>query len=382
MSRTARIAAVGDVMLGEYAALGFGARTRSLRMGGDWLVERVGPLLSQFDCAVGNLEAPLSERGRRFWIYDSVIFRGHPGATTELRRAGFRALSLANNHMLQHGREAFSDTVRAIEGEGIAAVGVRAPNGGSRLARLEVGGRSLGLLGYSLWPSEVNEEHNDCFPMLVGRENVILEDIRRHAGEVDDLLVSIHWGYEFVHVPSEAEIALGRAMIEAGARVVLGHHPHVLQGIEEYGGGLIAYSLGNFVFDMDMPDCLESVVLEVGLADDGVDWRLHPVVLDEDFRPRPATEREAAAILERMAEWSRAISDPATAGQRGVDACRAASAEGKLAAQAIQNRFFVRNLHRYPKRFLLLKLYRKLKNKLLGRYSTRQYQQDVTHIHR
>ncbi len=308
-----------------------------------------------------------------------MIFRGLPGAARALREANLRVLTLANNHMLQHGREVFSDTVAALGDAGITPAGLRNESGGSRLATVEVKGRRLGFLGYSLWPSEHHEEDNDLFPMLVGREEKIIEDVRRHAPAVDHLLVCIHWGYEFVHVPSEKEIVLGRAMIDAGARAVLGHHPHVLQGVERYHGGVIAYSLGNFVFDMDAPACRESVILELEIGADAADYRLEPILIDAAFRPRHATGAAAEKILEHARDYSRRIGDPAAAAERTVEACRAASAQGKSDAQRRQNRFFLANLHRYPSRFVFGKLYRKLKNKLLGRYSSAQYRRDISH---
>ncbi|MBE7558935.1 CapA family protein [bacterium] len=379
MKQPIRIAAVGDIMLGEYAALGFGVRSRSVQLGADWPLALVRERLNDFDLVVGNLEAPLSDRGRNAWRYSSVVFRGLAEAAKALREANFRALSLANNHMLQHGREVFSDTVRHLEDAGVVAVGLRNRSGGSRLATLEMRGVRLGFLGYSLWPSEAHEHENDCFPMVVGREETIIDDVRSHVKSVDHLLVCIHWGYEFVHVPSEREITLGRAIVDAGARAVLAHHPHVLQGVERYKKGLIAYSLGNFVFDMDDPACRESAILELTLTDSTLEYRWEPVWLDDTFRPAIATGEDERRILAHLAKYNTMITDESSAGDRTVEACRAASARGKVAAQRRQNRYFLKNAHRYPVRFVFVKLARKLLNLAQGRYRTAQYHRDISH---
>ncbi|MCH7780840.1 MAG: CapA family protein [Acidobacteria bacterium] len=130
------------------------------------------------------------------------------------------------------------------------------------------------------------------------------------AREIADVVVvSLHSGKEYADEPNAAQVELSHAAIDAGALLVIGHHPHTLQGLEEYNGGLIAYSLGNFVFDLDAgdleslgPRAFETVVLYVTLTEDEiVGVRMEPVFIDVlENRPRPATEAEARAILERV----------------------------------------------------------------------------------
>ena len=101
------LATVGDIMLGEYASIGFGIRTKAERFGWQWPFEKINKQLSKADLLVGNLEAALAEHGQRWFDYNSVIFRSDPGAASALAELGFRAVSIANNHILQHGRKVF-----------------------------------------------------------------------------------------------------------------------------------------------------------------------------------------------------------------------------------------------------------------------------------
>jgi hypothetical protein len=125
----------------------------------------------------------------------------------------------------------------------------------------------------------------------------------------DIVVVSLHSGVEYTDAPQPEQQQLAHAAVDAGALLVLGHHPHALQGWEYYGDGLIVYSLGNFVFDLDADDlanlgprAFESIVLYVTLsAGRVIDVRAEPVIIDPiEDRPRPATQEEGASILERL----------------------------------------------------------------------------------
>lgn len=95
----------------------------------------------------------------------------------------------------------------------------------------------------------------------------MIEDIQRASKESDMVIVSVHWGKEYVDTPTEAQYRLGRTAIDAGASIVLGHHPHVLQGIEFYNGGIICYSLGNFIFDLVRPSTKETGIFKFLIKD-------------------------------------------------------------------------------------------------------------------
>ena len=116
-------------------------------------------------------------------------------------------------------------------------------------------------------------------------------------------MVSVHWGEEFIQEPAPSEIRLARRLVDAGATLVIGHHPHVLRGIERYGDGCIVYSLGNFVCDMVWDDTLRtSMVFECELTPAGVrDVRLVPVFINDDFQPSTADRKPRREELTEMA---------------------------------------------------------------------------------
>jgi poly-gamma-glutamate synthesis protein (capsule biosynthesis protein) len=141
----------------------------------------------------------------------------------------------------------------------------------------------------------------------------IAEDVAKAKGEADVVVVAIQAGLEYTEAPIALQTAAAHAAINAGASAVFGHHPHVLQGIETYKGGVIIYSLGNLVFDLDRLDYLYpglpstlTGMLSVELSKDGVvGCEFVPMRIDEgDGRPRPVSGAEAAPVLERMERLS------------------------------------------------------------------------------
>lgn len=157
-------------------------------------------------------------------------------------------LNVANNHAIDHGLEAFLESTSRLSGLGIAMCGLRGTDGwASQPITREERGLRIGFLGYSLRPgAEAAREHPHAEPS----ETEILADVRRLRPEIDCLVVSLHWGEEFAPLPSAGEVVLAHSIAEAGATIVLGHHPHVARPVERYRGAVIAYSLGNFAGDM------------------------------------------------------------------------------------------------------------------------------------
>lgn len=236
---------------------------------------RIGHHLRAADLVLVNLEGPLTTRGRR--IPKNFNFRADPSMVAALVRAGIGAVSLANNHVMDYGAVGMQDTLAVLQREGIVAFGagmrLRAAREGAVAERR---GMRIGFLGYlfmgnSLEPAEIFA--TAARPGVAGHarseealEAMVREDTGRLRPHVDVLVVSFHWGREKRYEPEPYQQRLGRATIDAGADVVVGHHPHVVQGIETYGGGLIAYSLGNFVFGGKWrPGDTDAILLKVRL---------------------------------------------------------------------------------------------------------------------
>lgn len=236
------LAAVGDVLF----ARGVGKQIG--RHGADWPFGKTRGILKGADLAFCNLECPLSTRGvpqkRRF------LFRADPKLATTLRSNGFDVVSLANNHTLDYGREAMLDTIEAVRRAGMTPIGA----GKNRADTLRVrvvkrNGLRIGFVAYADLPSYGIVLLPDR-PTVAGADSGLLpREIRAAKSKCDVLVVSFHWGVEYMKRSAERQRTLARLCIDNGADLVLGHHPHVLQPVEVYKGRPIAYSLGAFIWD-------------------------------------------------------------------------------------------------------------------------------------
>lgn len=340
-----RLVAVGDIMLGEGPlGLGRGMSSSIRREGPDYPFAHVGECLGSGDLVFGNLEAVLSDRGAKRGNVRSLAMRGDPRAAQGLKRAGFAVLSLANNHALEHGEEALADTMRALSDQGIAVAGVGANHEEARKPLvLTAKGATVAFLAYCLVPDRTAY-------VSVDDTRDICRDVAGARAKADLVVVSLHWGHEYIHRPSPDQVRLAHDIIDSGCAVVLGHHPHVLQGMEGYNGGLIAYSLGNFVFDMWGRGTRESVIMRIGLSRGGVtDWEAIPVRINEKSQPEILSRQEGEDLRRRLREWSASLLAP-VAGDR--EAQKRTYMEEVRACRSAQRRMvrkhFVRNLFRYP----------------------------------
>lgn len=280
-----RINACGDILLADfYFDIGYGIGSKMRKWGADFFFDKVREVLRDCDFLVGNLECPISNHSCRRGLRRRE-FLATPNVVDALARAGFNALSVANNHMSQHGSMAFKETISLLDSRGIIALG-RVPPGAKEqtFAVKDVNRRRLGLLAFSL----VEDHYNLCDKGYAFRptEEEVLKQIARRKTECDVLVVLLHWGEEFVSRPSKAQVLLAHHMIEAGCDVILGSHPHVFQGVEMYKGKTIAYSLGNFIFSMPLEATRASVIFTVCINVDGSQsFRIKPIWIDDSYRP-------------------------------------------------------------------------------------------------
>lgn len=287
--RTVRLVAVGDLMLGDSAictGYGFASRYSEEEFAGT--MSATSALLGSADIVFGNLECSLSQHGHEPRKWTSTQLRGREGYASALRVAGFNIVNVANNHASQHGDQVFFETVALMRAAGVACCGLRGSGPWcSEPAFVEANDLRIGFLGYCLRPRQYSPA---LPPFAEGSSAEIAEDIDRLKPDVDHVVVSLHWGEEYVSVPSVSEVDLAHDIIDAGAAVILGHHPHVPRPIERWRGGVIAYSLSNFISDMIWYSPLrEPLLLTLDLADCPVQvtaTRLHiadsylPVSLD------------------------------------------------------------------------------------------------------
>lgn len=204
--------------------------------------------LDDADILFGNLEGPVSDQGRDRG--NSYSFRMSPRVVSVLSAQGFDVLSIANNHMADWGREAFTDTLGKFATSGIALVGGgKNTTEAARPQVIETRGQKFCFLGFSdVGPAGLLAGSTTAGVLPAGKVNMVKSITSAKRG-CDVVVASFHFGNEYQKLPTARQRDLARAAIDSGASIVVGTHPHVVQPIEEYNGGLIMYSLGNFVFD-------------------------------------------------------------------------------------------------------------------------------------
>lgn len=274
------LVAVGDVMLARNVG------KRISEHGPDWPFKRVMHLVRNADLAFCNLECPISSDAVK--VNKPICFRADPETVRSLKNVGFNTLSLANNHSLDCGRPGLVDTMDNLKQAGIAFAGAGTTlSEAERPTFLKIGNLRVAFLGRTAIFPENSWPRPDA-PGIAFLDNATIEQAVADArSKADIVIVSIHWGVEYRKNPDPEQIALAHRLIDAGASVVLGHHPHVIQPMERYHGGLIAYSLGNFVFDSPVRQCKRSAILRCRLSKAGVgDVSVIPIQLD-DYRPVP-----------------------------------------------------------------------------------------------
>ena len=262
-----RFVAVGDVSFGDnYVCASIGVNASLRQTPHLEIFSGVRDYIASGDLAFANLETVLSDAGLDPRSLHSMHMRGRPDDVLHMVDAGFNVVNVANNHMLQHGVEAFEETVATLRDHGLGVVGLAEKNGLNCIPyRTKLGNKDVVFLGYGF---ERDLYFEDTTLYAQGEEKNILEDIR--ACKTDDNLVvcSFHWGKEFISYPNLAQISLGRKVIEQGCDLILGHHPHVLNGFEIWHDCLIFYSLGNFVFDQAWnPPCTEGCIVRLAFED-------------------------------------------------------------------------------------------------------------------
>lgn len=346
-----KLVAVGDLMLGDHpVCFGHGVRSTIETNGFDYIFKDVAKYFSGNDIVFGNLESVLSDHGYDPDNLISAELRGSGKFSSGLAAIGFNVLNIANNHILQHGADAFFETIQNIKNAGITPLGLRCKN--NNLSEVVVikdeDGSSVALVGYSLR----SEKYYNSTPLYsLCDEHQILrqvdELIARFEGPV---VVSLHWGDEYLHAPSASQVKFARKIIDKGVSLILGHHPHVLQGIEEYKSGLIVYSLGNFVFDKWQRSSRESIIFNCEILNNGiVDYSFVPVYINSTFQPIVAKDKKLFCINKKLNNYKNII----LTGNLDDDKNYEKKAKKVYLIFRIQSYlYFILNINRYKKSIL------------------------------
>ncbi len=286
--------AVGDVMVGRAVGKLIDEHTP------DYPFERVREYLKQPDLTFGNLECAVTKRG--FTTNKAYRLKADPKVVPALSEAGFDVLSLANNHTMDCGRLGLLETLSSLKGAGISTVGAGKDSLDARKPVLEsVHGIRVAFLAFTDAP----DGSSPCLAWIDSAR--VVQAVREAKKQADLVLVSFHWGEEYATAPLPYQKALAHAVIDAGAALVIGHHPHVIEGVERYKQGLIAYSLGNFVFDQHEERGKRGIALGCLLTKDGVAHAvLAPYVIREN-RPQPPEPWEDWEIMATVRAYSQTL---------------------------------------------------------------------------
>ena len=234
---------IGDIFPGdEIFTVGFGIKSKSTLDRVHQWAGNISNTIGKADYIVGNLESPLIDKlfAKNNTFFGSTLF------ANVLKESGVNVLSIANNHILEHGTEGFEQTVRLLKDKGIKTIGQN-ENGAPSILTIKHGDITICLSGFCD-EKVCNIENPRCYASLV--ENDILETLEKmKANHADIIIFVFHWGNEYIQMPSLEQKALAHKLIDKGANLIIGHHPHVIQPYEKYHGGHIVYSLGNFCFD-------------------------------------------------------------------------------------------------------------------------------------
>ncbi|MFF2888817.1 CapA family protein [Paenibacillus sp. NPDC057967] len=244
MSELISLSFVGDMMPGEYI------NRILLEKGYDFPYQKVLLYLSEPDIMAGNLELPITTRGTPI-EGTPYVHKGSPEALPPLRDAGFDVLSLANNHALDQGLEGMHDTMKHLQEAGIGYMGV-GNNDAEAFAPyvMEARGFKVAYIGVSgvIPYTHLKADRNTPGIAETYETKRTVAAIASAKEDADLVIVMVHWGEDAADKPKNLHRNYAREYIDAGADIVIGSHPHVLQGFENYKGKWIAYSLGNFVY--------------------------------------------------------------------------------------------------------------------------------------
>jgi poly-gamma-glutamate capsule biosynthesis protein CapA/YwtB (metallophosphatase superfamily) len=301
------IAATGDLMLSSWII------DVIQEQGVDYPYDSTRFIISAADLALANLEAPLTSGGDRF-PDKRFTFKVPPDFVHGIKSAGFDIVNLANNHIMDYGRDGLITTLATLDSLDIFHCGA---GENRRLACapavIDRYGVRIAFVGFSLtFPEEFwagSTTCGTCYPSDSIVESVIAECESR----ADLTVVTFHWGGEKLTKPKPYQIEYAHRVIDLGADLVIGHHPHVLQGLELYKNRLIAYSLGNYAFGSYSENARDSMILQAQISPAGlVNARLFPIcVLNSQvqFQPKPLRGKSAQRVLDDLNAISRHLNE-------------------------------------------------------------------------
>ena len=300
------VCAGGDVM-GAW-----GVDTAIRAHGADYVMRELRPVLRKADFAFFNLESPLSNRGSP-QTWKDVYFRGNPALAGAIARAGVDVVGMANNHCLDYKAPALLDTISRMNRLGVKVCGAGRNAGAAyKFAYVTRKGVTVAFMQWTdiMPPGYAATSGNPGAAVGPGWRpynsmSKFRTAIRAAKRKADYVVVALHWGVEGQHYPVGTQVQEGHAAVDAGADLVMSHHPHFLQGAEAYHGGLIMYSFGDLVFPPRSRPAAETALMTSTITRSKIVAVMTPFLLDRNGVPHLAHGSDAASILSQMKGYSR-----------------------------------------------------------------------------
>ena len=301
-TETVSIVAAGDVMLGSWV------QNVIFENGWDYPFRNIDSILTQADIVFANLEAPFGTKDSAAFE-KTYTFQVAPDLVKVLTAGKINVVSVANNHILDFGVEDLFETMTLLNQNNIqySGAGKNLPEA-RQPARMEAKGKKIAVACYSLtFPEEfwaTDTTAGTCFPF----DTFFYDDLRKFKAENDLVIVSFHWGGELLRYPKPYQLELAHNAIKVGADLVIGHHPHVVQGIELYRGKMIVYSLGNYIFGSYSESVKESMLLKFYFGTNGLSaCKIYPLNVynkEVEFQPQLLTDQNKQTFLEGLNQIS------------------------------------------------------------------------------
>jgi len=269
-----------------------------------WPFEKIKDILSSADISAINLESPFTLGAKSYLVpTGSFSFNADPQTLAGLSAAGIDLVTLANNHFANQGQKGMRDTFSLLAGAGIGYVG--AGNNDQEAHQevvIEKNGIKFAFLGYG-YPNDYSVATADRAGIATMSLPPAIADVKRIREQADVVVVMIHDGVEYTNIPTSHQKEFARAMIDSGADLIIGHHPHWVQQIEVYKGKPIVYSLGNLVFDqMWSQETREGALVRVTFSGDRLgQLEFLPIVINDYGQPQLVdNQAQKDKILKRM----------------------------------------------------------------------------------
>jgi len=280
---TVYLTAFGDIMLGRHVRTLMDANTI------DYAFSKMEEAYLRLnDILVGNLEGPIAKKGIK--TSKTIAFRFMPDVAPLLKKYNRDILGLANNHALDMGANGYSDSIAALNEEGIIPFGDPREITENSVAKTIVNGQKVAFLGLEEVVYHIDEEKASAA-------------IKELADEGYKVIVSPHWGIEYVHKPNKRQIELAHKFIDSGAFAVIAHHPHVVQAYETYMNRPIFYSLGNAVFDQYWSiDTQKGLSLAISFNSESITINMVPLKIDRS-RPVIMNDDERKKFMEAFVTY-------------------------------------------------------------------------------